>query len=54
MADKNVAVFGIYSTLRAVGQTTEALAEAGVPASDVSVLMPEGLAVSDDAKSGQV
>lgn len=52
MSDKNVAVFGIYSTRRAVDQATEALAQAGFPASDVSVLMSESLAGSDAKDMG--
>jgi hypothetical protein len=43
MTDKKVGVFGIYSTRGAVENATEALVEAGFPASDISVLLPESL-----------
>jgi hypothetical protein len=43
MADKKVAVFGIYSTRAAVENATDALVKAGFPSSDISVLLPEAL-----------
>ena len=48
MSDKKVAVFGIYSSRGAVDHATEALAEAGFPASDVSVLISKSLAGPSD------
>jgi hypothetical protein len=43
MAGKKVAVFGIYSTRAAVEIATDSLVNAGYPASDISVLLPESL-----------
>ena len=43
MADKKVAVFGIYSTRNAAENATDTLVEAGFPVSDISVLLPESL-----------
>lgn len=43
MAGKKVAVFGIYSSRVAVENATDSLINAGVPASDISVLLPENL-----------
>src|SRR6476661_8416280 len=43
MSDKKVAVFGIYSTLGAVENATDALVKAGFPTSDISVLLPESV-----------
>lgn len=43
MADKKIAVFGIYSTRTAVELATDALNAAGFSMSDVSVLMPSSL-----------
>jgi hypothetical protein len=43
MTDKKVGVFGIYSTRSAVENATDALIQAGFAASDISVLLPEGL-----------
>jgi hypothetical protein len=43
MADKKIAVFGVYSTRVAVENATDSLLKAGFPASDVSVLLPERL-----------
>ena len=48
MADKNVAVFGIYSTRVAVERATEELSGAGFSAADISVLMPRNLDGSND------
>ena len=41
MANKKVAVFGIYSTRTAVESATDALVTAGFATSDISVLLPE-------------
>jgi hypothetical protein len=43
MAGKKVAVFGIYSTRASVESATDSLVNAGYPASDISVLLPESL-----------
>jgi hypothetical protein len=43
MSDKNVGVFGIFSTRVAVENATESLVRAGFPTSDISVLLPESL-----------
>ena len=43
MANKKVAVFGIYSTRNAAENATDTLVEAGFPVSDISVLLPESL-----------
>jgi hypothetical protein len=43
MSGKKVAVFGIYSTRVAVENAVDSLVQAGFPASDVSVLLPETL-----------
>jgi hypothetical protein len=43
MSGKKVAVFGIYSTRAAVENAADSLVEAGFPASDISVLLPESL-----------
>lgn len=43
MSGKKVAVFGIYSTRAAVEDATDALIQAGFPASDISVLLPESM-----------
>jgi len=43
MTSKKVGVFGIYSTRVAVENATEALINAGFPASDISVLLPESM-----------
>jgi hypothetical protein len=43
VADKKVAVFGIYSTRAAVENATDTLVKAGFPAADISVLLPEAL-----------
>jgi len=43
MANKKVAVFGIYSTRAAVESATDALVTAGFATSDISVLLPESL-----------
>jgi ribosomal protein S11 len=43
MANKKVAVFGIYSTRKAVESATNALVTAGFATSDISVLLPESL-----------
>ena len=48
MADKNVAVFGIYSTRVAVERATEELGVAGFSGSDISVLMPRNIDGSND------
>jgi len=48
MADKNVAVFGIYSTRVAVERATDELGVAGFSGSDISVLMPRNLDGSND------
>jgi hypothetical protein len=46
MADKNIAVFGIYSTRIDVERASDALNTAGFPAVDISVLMPSSLSDS--------
>jgi len=43
MSEKNIAVFGIYSTRIDVERATDALNTAGFPAADISVLMPSSL-----------
>jgi hypothetical protein len=43
VANKKVAVFGIYSTRTAVESATDALVTAGFATSDISVLLPESL-----------
>ena len=43
MADKKVAVFGIYSTRAAVENATDTLVKGRFPTSDISVLLPEAL-----------
>jgi hypothetical protein len=43
MSSKKVGVFGIYSTRAAVESATDSLMQAGFPASDISVLLPESL-----------
>src|ERR1700722_8336080 len=43
MSGKKVGVFGIYSTRIAVESATASLMQAGFPASDISVLLPESL-----------
>ncbi len=43
MSGKKVAVFGIYSTRSAIENATGSLIQAGFPASDISVLLPESL-----------
>lgn len=43
MADKKVAVFGIYNTRSAAENGADALMQAGFPAADISVLLPENL-----------
>ena len=43
MANKKVAVFGIYSTRTAVESATDALVSAGFATSDISVLLPESV-----------
>ena len=43
MSDKNIAVFGIYSTRIDVERASDALNTAGFPAADISVLMPSSL-----------
>jgi hypothetical protein len=43
MSGKKTAVFGIYSTRTAVENATDSLINAGFPASDISVLLPESL-----------
>jgi hypothetical protein len=48
MSDKNVAVFGIFSTRVAVERATEELGVAGFSAADISVLMPRNLDGSND------
>jgi hypothetical protein len=48
MSGKKVGVFGIYSTRADVAKAADALAEAGFPLSDVSVLLPESLGGSKD------
>lgn len=48
MPDKNVAVFGIYTTPVAVERATEELGAAGFSTSDISVLMPRNLDGSND------
>jgi hypothetical protein len=47
MSSKNVAVFGIYSTRPSVENATESLVRAGFPITDISVLLPEGLAAGE-------
>jgi hypothetical protein len=48
MADKHVAVFGIYTTRAAVERATEQLSTAGFSGADISVLMPRNLDGSND------
>jgi hypothetical protein len=48
MADKNVAVFAIYSTRVAVERATEELGVAGFSGADISVLMPRNIDGSND------
>ena len=48
MADKKVAVLGIYSSRLAAENATNLLMTAGFPASDISVLMPESLGGAKD------
>ena len=48
MSDKNVAVFGIYSTRVAVERATEELGVAGFSGADISVLMPRNIDGSND------
>jgi hypothetical protein len=43
MSGKKVGVFGIYSTRSAVENAADSLINAGFPASDISVLLPESL-----------
>jgi hypothetical protein len=43
MADKKTAVFGIYSTRNGAEQAADALVNAGFPAAEISVLLPENL-----------
>ena len=43
MSGKKIGVFGIFSTRTSVENATDALIRAGLPASDVSVLLPESL-----------
>jgi hypothetical protein len=43
MSNKKVGVFGIYSTRVAVENATDSLIQAGFPAADISVLLPESL-----------
>src|SRR5260370_27680842 len=43
MANKKVAVFGIYSTRADVENATDSLVTVGFPTSDISVLLPENL-----------
>jgi hypothetical protein len=48
MSGKKVAVFGIYPTRSAVENAADSLINAGFPASDISVLLPESLGGSRD------
>jgi hypothetical protein len=43
MSGKKVGVFGIYSTRSAVENAADSLINAGFPATDISVLLPEAL-----------
>lgn len=43
MAGKKTAVFGIYTSRAATENAADALVQAGFPASDISVLLPENL-----------
>jgi hypothetical protein len=43
MSEKKVAVFGIYNTRSAVESAVDSLMQAGFPAADISVLLPESL-----------
>jgi hypothetical protein len=43
MAEKKVAVFGIYNTRSAAENAADAIMHAGFPAADISVLLPENL-----------
>jgi hypothetical protein len=47
MANKKVAVFGIYSTREQVETAADALARSGFPVTDISVLLPESLGGKD-------
>src|ERR1051325_927346 len=48
MSDKNVAVFGIYSTRAAAERAAESLLSAGFASADISVLLPESLGAVND------
>jgi hypothetical protein len=48
MADKKVAVFGIYSTRAAVENAANTLVAGGFPTADISVLLPESLGGAKD------
>jgi hypothetical protein len=48
MSGKKVAVFGIYSTRSAVENAADSLINAGFPAADISVLLPEALGGAKD------
>src|SRR5579859_3819299 len=43
MADKKTAVFGIYSSREGAQRAADAIVNAGFPAADISVLLPENL-----------
>lgn len=43
MADKKTAVFGIYSSREGAERAADAIVNAGFPAADISVLLPENL-----------
>ncbi len=48
MSDRNVGVFGIYSTRASIEFASEVLSTAGFPASDISVLMKKNLEDSSE------
>ena len=47
MAGKKTAVFGIYSSLASADNATDALVQAGFPASDISALLPDNLGTKE-------
>src|SRR4029077_17753559 len=49
MAGKNTAVFGIYSTYRAVENAVDELREGGFRNTDISVLFPQNVGTKDFA-----
>ena len=47
MAGRNIAVFGIYSSEESVKRAVDTLIAAGIPSSDISVLLPDSRSTHD-------